>query len=611
MLANRITKPCHNCRRRRLRCDRSWPTCHKCAASEQECLGYGKVFVWAPAIDFDGAPRPPHASGRRLSGQGQYQPRVLDSRALGAATNTHETESISAVWAQEALCGSHDRVVECQDQSIQQAGGPPTRPGDPCQVELENQQEQLLLPDAKRSHDVTSSGKIVSDDLINECSSRELVEPCQRLEGLGFLASGSLIDPLFQDLDRNSRYYLAHFADSLCKDLVARDTPYSNPFRELIPLTQKHPFLLQILIATSAIHWSNKFRPIGAIPPGLPDPSGYLAQLRSQHLSSRQALIDALTAKQKALGYLRDVLDALDPAGGEVILAAMHFLVKFDLIDLDRNNDKAWQVHMKGTSIILAYLVHDSISHGCSSRVLRDCVLADCFIYHILGSTLATGAIASRIARYAFELLPIIKRVEVNSYLSCPPELLQTILHASLLSYETPCTDGSHSASVADQALRLIDEALAFDISSWADRLRELPNVSDIDSRIHIASAHRSAVCLYILQALPVVRTVRPIDTMVLVGDIFGHLGQIDDRDPYFKATSWPLFIAGAETREADHRAWAMSRMFAIWEICPWGYIFKAIKMLRATWQIQDSGAGSGVSWLRDLKDMGFEYLIV
>ena len=82
--------------------------------------------------------------------------------------------------------------------------------------------------------------------------------------------------------------------------------------------------------------------------------------------------------------------------------------------------------------------------------------------YHILGSTLATGAIASRIARYAFELLPVIKRVEVNSYLSCPPELLQTILHASLLSYETPCTDGSHSASVADQALRLIDEALAF-----------------------------------------------------------------------------------------------------------------------------------------------------
>lgn len=57
----------------------------------------------------------------------------------------------------------------------------------------------------------------------------------------------------------------------------------------------------------------------------------------------------------------------------------MHFLVKFDLIDLDRNNDKAWQVHMKGTSIILAHLVPDSISHG-SSRVLRDCVLADCFM---------------------------------------------------------------------------------------------------------------------------------------------------------------------------------------------------------------------------------------
>lgn len=51
---------------------------------------------------------------------------------------------------------------------------------------------------------------MMSDDLIDECSSRELVEPYQRLEGLGLSASGTLIDPLFQDLDRNSRYYLAH-----------------------------------------------------------------------------------------------------------------------------------------------------------------------------------------------------------------------------------------------------------------------------------------------------------------------------------------------------------------------------------------------------------------
>ncbi|KND91919.1 Acriflavine sensitivity control protein acr-2 [Tolypocladium ophioglossoides CBS 100239] len=416
--------------------------------------------------------------------------------------------------------------------------------------------------------------------------------------GSGRVSLSNLTDPVFQDLDRNSRYYLAHFADRVCKDLVARDAPGINPFRELIPLTNRHPLLLHILVATSAIHWSNIFRPITAIPTGLTDPGGYLAQLRSKDLVSRQALIDALTAKQKAMGHLREVLDTLDPAGSEVALAAMHFFVKFDLIDLERNDDKGWQTHLEGASSILALLAPGS---GASS-------------YHILGSTLASGALAARIARYAFELLPVMKRVEVNSYLSCPSEILQVILVASQLSYETPCTDWSLSA--ADEALALIDQALAFDIPAWAAQLQRQPNVTDIESGVHVASAHRSAACLYILQALPLARAVRPVDTDFLVGDILGHLGQIGEGDPYFKATSWPTFIAGAETRDAEKRTWSLKRLLAIWEICSWGYIFTAIEMLKATWAMQDRAAIGraavpGVNWLQGLKDMGFDYLIV
>lgn len=204
------------------------------------------------------------------------------------------------------------------------------------------------------------------------------------------------------------------------------------------------------------------------------------------------------------------------------------------------------------------------------------------------------------------------KRVEVNSYLSCPPEILQIILVASQLSYETPCTDWSLTA--ASDALALIDQALAFDIPAWAAHLQR-SNVADIESRVHIASAHRSAACLYILQALPLVRTVRIVDTGFLVGDILSHLSQIGEKDPYFKATSWPTFIAGAETRDAEKRTWSLGRLLAIWQICPWGYIFTAIEMLKATWQMQDAGGAGGVemgvNWLQDLKGMGFDYLIV
>ena len=253
---------------------------------------------------------------------------------------------------------------------------------------------------------------------------------------------------------------------------------------------------------------------------------------------------------------------------------------------------------------------------------------------------MTSGGLAARIARYAFELLPVMKRVEVIGYVACPPEILQIILQASQLSYEAPCTDWSLSA--ADDALALIDTALAFDIPAWASKLQSLSHVGDIESRVHVASAHRSAACLYILQALPPIRAVRVVDTDLLVSDILSHLAQIEETDPYFKASSWPAFIAGAETLDAEKRTWTLKRLLAIWEICPWGYIFTAIEMLKATWQIQDSAqsaaararassrtdgkeevsagivggnrsgnASLGVNWLQDLKGMGFDYLIV
>lgn len=44
------TKPCHNCRRRRLKCDRSYPHCDKCIQTGQECLGYQGLFLWNKGV---------------------------------------------------------------------------------------------------------------------------------------------------------------------------------------------------------------------------------------------------------------------------------------------------------------------------------------------------------------------------------------------------------------------------------------------------------------------------------------------------------------------------------------------------------------------------------
>lgn len=40
------SKPCHNCRQRRLRCDASIPFCMKCTTAGRKCLGYGQLLRW-------------------------------------------------------------------------------------------------------------------------------------------------------------------------------------------------------------------------------------------------------------------------------------------------------------------------------------------------------------------------------------------------------------------------------------------------------------------------------------------------------------------------------------------------------------------------------------
>ncbi|KNB17505.1 hypothetical protein FOXG_15025 [Fusarium oxysporum f. sp. lycopersici 4287] len=286
----------------------------------------------------------------------------------------------------------------------------------------------------------------------------------------------------------------------------------------------------------------------------------------------------------------------------------MHFFIKFDLIDLDKSDNQSWRAHLEGATSIMALLNPDSNTDA-SSRVLRDRVITDSFIHNILGSTLTSGALAARVARQAIQFLPVMKRVELTSYLSCPPDILNIILSASELSHEVPWTDQALGA--AGKAIALIDQALAVDIPAWADYLRQHSLIEDLDSRVHLAAAHRSAACQYILQALPQVRSMRSIDTDLLLDDVLSHLAAIDENGPYFKASSWPTFIAGAETRDPEKRTWTLTRLLSIWEICPWGYLFAAIEMLKAIWAMQDTRGSEKVNWLHDLRGMGFENLIV
>ena len=43
-------EPCWTCRRKRLKCDRSLPACHKCTQTERICEGYKKPLKWEVGV---------------------------------------------------------------------------------------------------------------------------------------------------------------------------------------------------------------------------------------------------------------------------------------------------------------------------------------------------------------------------------------------------------------------------------------------------------------------------------------------------------------------------------------------------------------------------------
>lgn len=201
------------------------------------------------------------------------------------------------------------------------------------------------------------------------------------------------------------------------------------------------------------------------------------------------------------------------------------------------------------------------------------------------------------------------ERVEADSYLCCPAKILHIILDASQLSGEA--IGPEISPSVTESALELIRRALAFDIRTWAVSLQPRTKVPDLSSRTAVARAHRAAVCLYIMQAVPSTRSHSPVSVPELVEEILTHLASVDEGDPHFKATSWPTFIAGAEAKEESSREWVLHRLMKMWECCPWGYVFAAVEMLRRTWQMRDEGSVDEVGWLQEFWAMDMGFLIV
>jgi hypothetical protein len=148
------TKPCHNCRRQRLRCDRSYPHCNKCINAGKECLGYGKLFRWTGAV----------ASRGKLAGRPSSAP-----VPAGGTVMTASSVSFASPIQSPKQVGYTPDISSPETHNSPSTPPPDTPP------------EQMQL--------VSSRTTSLESDLNTPYI---------------------LVDPLYQDLGESHRYYLSY-----------------------------------------------------------------------------------------------------------------------------------------------------------------------------------------------------------------------------------------------------------------------------------------------------------------------------------------------------------------------------------------------------------------
>lgn len=183
---------------------------------------------------------------------------------------------------------------------------------------------------------------------------------------------------------------------------------------------------------------------------------------------------------------------------------------------------------------------------------------------------------------------------------------------------------GKTSKSLEERIRPLLHAAQSFDPSAWASDLQSRSPASDLALRTHVASAHRAAVCIYLARLMLSLR----YDTHLAwslkswASETIEHMAWIRPCDALFTATTWPAFIAGAETHNLQEQSWTVQRFSELWQVEPWGTIGGALDVLRGIWSDRkqhgsfggdDSGcdeAGNG-DWIAKLRDTGVDWLII
>jgi len=343
-----MTKGCYTCRRRRIICDNGQPTCRKCRDAGKECLGYQKPLVWVKG---------------GVASRGKMMGRSFDdvSKSKGDTDPQPAIESDDAAQQNTSGFGSFSIANLPSDNESQTSGTQSSPEADTWNLDTIG--SVMLEP---------TEGNIPSDLGLSENTDTAIVQIPRGTPAEYVPAPWGLVDPLFKDLSRTSRFYLHHYNQYMAEDFVVY-AGSQNAWREIISLVGDSPLLAHALSSMGALHYSlttttesstmpwskqNLLTPDTQLTPE--DIESFISPTGAKRVPSK-AFQHFLEFKQRTLGQLsKDLSNPLAQKDDRTLAA----IIVLALLDLFESGSGAWSYHIEGAKKLLRDRPEDELGQG-------------------------------------------------------------------------------------------------------------------------------------------------------------------------------------------------------------------------------------------------------
>ncbi|KAJ5103480.1 hypothetical protein N7532_004009 [Penicillium argentinense] len=591
-----MTKGCYTCRRRRIICDNGQPTCRKCRDAGKECLGYQKPLVWVKG---------------GVASRGKMMGRSFDdvNKADDNTKSQNPPLQSHAPIPTNTSGFSVFSVAESSSDNDSPSSGTQTSPEADTYTQDTSDQpifepvEEETMQDFNMPEDMTST--LVQMGHVHSVELNHVPSPW------------GLVDPLFKDLSRFSRFYLHHYNQCVAGDFVVY-AGSKNPWRDIISLVGDSPLLAHALSSMGALHYSLTTNSDSSTMPwstqGLATDDSQLTPEQIESFISptglrrtpSKAFEHFLEFKQRTLNQLsKDLRNPVSQKDDRTLAA----IIVLALLDLFESGSGAWSYHIEGAKKLLRDRPENELGQGILQG-LESFAVDGCLIMEIMGSTLARPGALSK-PFYSTEMGPaMLKRLEITSWIGCPAYLLEVIFFVHTLWYPDseiaaaiprptalPMSMQQGRPLTLESYVALLQGIRSFDPVSWAHGMQQYHLLPDVTHRITLASAYQAAVYLYTSRVLsrsregfspPWTDVGVPSDHSTVANELITQLCSVPSSDPHFKCLIWPTFIAGAECRRPSQRALILERLGTLYHAVTSVNVRNAAWVLRLMWQNKD-----------------------